>query len=222
MRLSCDKQKPTIQMRLFFTFATFLITTSLYSQVKPYFAIGAVNEYHDYSGNTGYLQWNGLPILETNKTNVIGTSINLGTVLFDKFIIGYTHSKSNTNGNIGLNHFKSITTTSGISLIPIIARTKKLNLGIGLNASNHKSSVEYSDENYSYRGGSWGNLISLAIPIWIDFKVSDKVSILCLPSYGIRESFYFTVLPVWNMNIGMVYDLNSENTNSTSKKIKTY
>ena len=58
MRLRCRKQKPTIQMRLFFAFATFMFTTNLFSQVKPYFAIGVVNDCHFYNGNTGYLGWN--------------------------------------------------------------------------------------------------------------------------------------------------------------------
>lgn len=222
MKLIYPKQKTSSNLRIFFVFAAYLITTNLYSQIKPYIAIGVANDCHEYFGNTGYLQWNGMPIYDNGKKNILGTSLTLGAVLFDKFIIGYTHSKSNTDGENGLTHYRSTRNASGISVIPIIARTNKLKVGIGLNASIQKSSIIYSDDMNSYGGEYWGNLISLSTPLWIDFQVSEKISILCLPSYGICESYYYTVLPIWNINVGMVYNMGSENITSTSKKIKTY
>jgi hypothetical protein len=205
MRLSCNKQKSTIQMRLFFAFATFLFTTNLFSQVKPYVAIGVVNDCHFYNGITGYRQWNGMPIFETGKNNIIGPSLNVGTVLYDKFIIGFTRSKSSTNGDLGLNHYRSNIIATGMSIIPIIAHTNKLKVGIGLNACRQKLSAIYTDKAHSIIGTSSGNLLSLAIPLWIDYKVTDKLSILGLPSYG--KSRYYGDSPVWNINIGVVYDL---------------
>lgn len=121
-----------------------------------------------------------------------------------------------------LTHYRSTRNASGISVIPIIARTNKLKVGIGLNATIQKSSIIYSGNMNSYGGEYWAKLISLSTPLWIDFQVSDKISILCLPSYGICESYYYSVLPIWNINVGMVYNIGSENITSTSKKIKTY
>lgn len=205
MRLSCDKQKLTIQIKLFFAFATFMFTTNLFSQVNPYFAIGVVNDCHFYNGNTGYLGWNGMPIYETGKKNIIGSSLNFGTILNDKCIIGFTRSKSSTNGDLGLNQYRSNIIASGASIIPIIARTNNLKVGIGLNASRQKLSAFYTDKANSIIATSSGNLLSLSIPVWIDYKVTDMMSILCLTSYG--KSHYYGDSPVWNINVGMVLNI---------------
>lgn len=207
---------------LIITVATYLITTNLYSQIKPYIAIGVVNDCHEYSWSTGYLEWNGMDIYESGKINSVGTALNVGSVFFDKIIIGYTRSNSYRIGKVGLNHFNSTITASGVSVIPILYKTDKLKLGIGVNISRQKTRALYSDSNH-FELGYWGyNLASLSLPIYIDYKISNKISILGMPSWGMRESFAYIALPVWSINLGLVYNLDFANNNENTKKIKTY
>lgn len=207
MKHNMPQYKPSFHLGTYLLVALFTVAIKSQAQVSPFIAIGVVNDCHEYSGNTGNFKWDGMPvpIYETGKQMVLGGSSSLGVVLQNRFVVGLTRFKSSVNGDLGLNQYQSKSMATGLTVIPIIAKTNNMRMGAGLNVNRLKQTVNITSDAGAYVGETIGNTYSVLVPVWFDVKMNDKTSFMVSPAYGVRGALFYNYLPVLNVSVGMVF-----------------
>jgi hypothetical protein len=211
MKHKIQQYKSSLHLGTYLLVVVFTVSIKLQAQISPFIAIGVVNDCHEYSGNTGNFKWDGMPvpIYETGKQKVLGGSSSLGVVLQNRFVVGLTRFKSSVNGDLGLNQYQSKSMATGLTVIPIIAKTNNIRLGAGVSLNRLKQTVNITSDAGAYVGETIGNTYSVLVPLWLDVKMNDKTSFMVSPAYGVRGALFYDNLPVWNVSVGMVFTVSA-------------
>lgn len=146
-----------------------------------------------------------VPIYETGKQKVLGGSSSLGVVLQNRFVVGLTRYKSSVNGDLGLKQYQSKSMATGLTVIPIIAKTNNIRMGAGLNINRLEQTVNITSNAGTYVGETIGNTYSVLVPLWFAVRMNEKTSFMVSPAYGVRGALFYDNLPVWNVSVGMVF-----------------